>query len=604
MLAPLATLAAASLALAQGSSSTIQLQLRIVPQIGLPADAGGVIDLPGTVHQPIDSDGQTRRFEIQYRLVDLDDTDDIVPAGLVSGNLRIIAFGSAGSSVLERALLSRFEAQLASSTPPVSPDLSGNNSNAARGMHRPFRGPIPLSGGCGPAPGNNCPSNGVFSADRLTISGITPLSLSAPNQYTPGGDDGLGEWYGLYSFNFLSAGGAGAITFTASFDADQTTGSRFGFFNGADPVPWTGANALPAAASLQIRTPGGCCIADTCLITTPDDCAAMSGHLTGANTCAPGPCCPAVSFASLPTNVNASLGQSLELTATVNSAAPLSFRWQRNGIDLFDDSRITGAATPTLRISSTTFDDLGSYILAVTSCGGPAGGGRTIQTPAAQLRLCGVNPIEAPLDVTVRESQTNVVLRTPAAITESQTQLRWFKNGLPIPPGTCAALTMTGATYTIARVSEGDAGIYHALITTPTGCEYTSPPIVLTVVPCGPAILQHPARPTVRIGDTASFTVVAEAGTHTYRWRRNGIDLAIDSTGRVSGFATPTLTITGLRDSDAGAIDVVVSNACSATVSRAAILSPTACTADTDRSGGVTLDDLFLFLQGYFAGCP
>lgn len=246
----LAVAALAGAAFGQGQTTDqVQLQLRLVPQTGLPADA--VVDHVGDQHpDTLTGAGQVFRFEVQYRLVDLNTGDAFFPAGLTAGNLRITASGGTGNGQLERALISRFEAQQAGSTPPTSPDTSGNPTGAflgAAGLHRPFRGGIPA-----PAPNNDNPANGIFSGDNLEISGITPLSLSQSDQ----NEDGA--WYGLYSFNFVSGSSAGPdnITLTVAFDADPTTGNRFGFFTDGDPVPVTSPNATGDTATIVVPAPG------------------------------------------------------------------------------------------------------------------------------------------------------------------------------------------------------------------------------------------------------------------------------------------------------------------------------------------------------------
>lgn len=247
----LAIAALAGSALGQNSSNAVQLQLRIVPQDGLPP--GVVTDLASS--PTVTGSGQTRRFEVQYRIFDQNTGDTVVPAGLVSGALRItLTGGAAGNSTLTRALLTRSEAQLAGANPPPNPDSSGANNNGAEGLHRPFRGGIPS-----PAPNNTNPANGVISADSKTISGITPLSLAQSDQGNINAGQDNATWYGLYSFNIVSGSsiGNGDATITAQFDADMTTMNRFGFFNDADPVPWTSQNAQAATATQSfIPAPG------------------------------------------------------------------------------------------------------------------------------------------------------------------------------------------------------------------------------------------------------------------------------------------------------------------------------------------------------------
>lgn len=67
-------------------------------------------------------------------------------------------------------------------------------------------------------------------------------------------------------------------------------------------------------------------------------------------------------------------GESLTLTATVTSTPPAAMQWRRNGIDLFDGGRITGATSPALTINPVVASDAGSYdLVAFSPCGQTAG---------------------------------------------------------------------------------------------------------------------------------------------------------------------------------------------------------------------------------------
>lgn len=69
---------------------------------------------------------------------------------------------------------------------------------------------------------------------------------------------------------------------------------------------------------------------------------------------------------------------------------------------------------------------------------------------------------------------------------------------------------------------------------------------------------------------------------------------------------TPTLVLSYASLPDNGsAFDCVATNSCSASQSNPAGLSVAwACPADFDHSGKVTVQDLFEFLEAWFAGCP
>jgi hypothetical protein len=234
---------------AQPDPDTISLQLRMVPQIGLPGDVGGVIDLGGTVHQPVTGPGQIRRFEVQYRIIDHEPGDEFDPAGLTSLQMRISIVGG-GDAALDFALLSHFETSQAGATPPVSPDLSGPGSTRRPRLHRPFSGGLP---GAPDAEGFRLPGPG---GPNQVINGITPLSLSQNDQNETSGN----AWYGLFSFNYISGSIAAPATITTEILADAVTGNRFGYFIDGDPVPKVNANATGASASVPIPAPGSAAV--------------------------------------------------------------------------------------------------------------------------------------------------------------------------------------------------------------------------------------------------------------------------------------------------------------------------------------------------------
>ncbi|MCW5764934.1 MAG: hypothetical protein KIT68_03035 [Phycisphaeraceae bacterium] len=94
---------------------------------------------------------------------------------------------------------------------------------------------------------------------------------------------------------------------------------------------------------------------------------------------------------------------------------------------------------------------------------------------------------------------------------------------------------------------------------------------------------QHPVVQTLRVGQSASFTVGATTSqnppTLAYQWRKQNSGGAFvnlvegQSGGRYTGVASPTLTITDLACPDTGRYDCIVTDACGSAPSRAGGLS-------------------------------
>jgi formylglycine-generating enzyme required for sulfatase activity len=63
-------------------------------------------------------------------------------------------------------------------------------------------------------------------------------------------------------------------------------------------------------------------------------------------------------------------GGNATFTVTANGSGSLAYRWQRNGLYLTDDSRITGTRSSTLQITHCSASDIGSYAVLVSNPNG------------------------------------------------------------------------------------------------------------------------------------------------------------------------------------------------------------------------------------------
>ncbi len=177
---------------------------------------------------------------------------------------------------------------------------------------------------------------------------------------------------------------------------------------------------------------------------------------------------------------------------------------------------------------------------------------------------------------------------------------RWQKNGSNLSDGG-RIFGSDNHTLQIADVVSGDVGNYRCVVSN-LGGEATSNTAALSVKVVT-AITVHPQSQTIDLGATATLTVAGSgAGTVSYRWQKNGVDL--NNGGTMSGVTTPTLQITDFAPLDEGSYRCMVSADCGSLPSDVALLdvyTPPPIPGDFDGDGDVDLDD-FAFLQACFTG--
>ena len=153
------------------------------------------------------------------------------------------------------------------------------------------------------------------------------------------------------------------------------------------------------------------------------------------------------SIVSQPKAVTVTAGQAAVFQVTATGTAPLGYQWQRNGVN------VPGATTATLTINNAQAANAGDYRVVVSN------GAGNVTSTIAKLT---VNPLVAapsivsqPQAVTVTEGQMAVFYVT-ATGTEPLIY-QWQHNGVTVPGGTTATLTINNAKPT-------DAGEYRVII--------------------------------------------------------------------------------------------------------------------------------------------
>jgi hypothetical protein len=113
---------------------------------------------------------------------------------------------------------------------------------------------------------------------------------------------------------------------------------------------------------------------------------------------------------------------------------------------------------------------------------------------------------------------------------------------------------------------------------------------------------KQPASQNVSLGASVLLSLIADSsGPLTYQWQRNNAPL--DDTPNVLGTHTPTLQIRAVGASDLGSYTCFVTDGCNdSRTSNAAAL--TSCPPDFNGDGVVSVQDIFDFLNAWFAGNP
>lgn len=167
----------------------------------------------------------------------------------------------------------------------------------------------------------------------------------------------------------------------------------------------------------------------------------------------------------------------------------------------------------------------------------------------------------------------------------------WQRDGVLVVDGPRVSGAET-ATLTLYQVNPADGGAYRCLVETADGETISGPGQLVVLV--APAITGHPVAQTATVNSTASLTCSATGSEPLeYRWLRANAEL-VDGP-RISGAATPVLTLSMLTEADAGSYRCRVRNdlgeALSSTASLAVGQPPTitASPQDATASRGATI---------------
>ena len=278
---------------------------------------------------------------------------------------------------------------------------------------------------------------------------------------------------------------------------------------------------------------------------------------------------------SVPVNNIQVAGQAASFWVSANGGAPLSYQWQRNGVD------IPGATDNTYTVSAVTTADNGATYRAVVS--------NALSRVTSVAATLTVQPAPADPALTVPPADLIVASGQSArfAVTATGTaplSYQWRKNGQNLPGATTSTLI-------VSVVLLPDSGALYSVVVTGAAGTTTGTGAMLTVLP-GPGVpimLAPVERQRVVPNQSGRFVVQAWSPTVpvSYQWQRCTFSTpwANIPGATAAAYDTPPASLT-----DTGTLyRCVVTNAAGSTASMSDMLLVTATTkSPTDITSALT----------------
>jgi sugar lactone lactonase YvrE len=263
--------------------------------------------------------------------------------------------------------------------PPTATQAIANCALMAGTAAAAFR-PVTASGGTMPysfsiAPA--LPSGLVLNTSTGAISG-TPAAALAATTFTVTVTDGSSAT----SRNTFNLTVNGSLTTSLAIpSASLVAGTAAGAFTpvtaagGTGPYAFTIAPALPAGLTINASTgaitgtPTAPSAAAIYAVTVTDNIGATASKAFSLTVSA---VATAPTITTSPVGKAIGVGTGVTFTVVAGGTSALTYQWAKDGVNLTNDSRITGATTATLSIAAVTTADSGSYAVIVHNATGNA----------------------------------------------------------------------------------------------------------------------------------------------------------------------------------------------------------------------------------------
>ena len=238
------------------------------------------------------------------------------------------------------------------------------------------------------------------------------------------------------------------------------------------------------------------------------------------------------SIVSQPASQIVPAGSSVEFSVGLCGTPPYSYQWLQNGIAISD------ATNPVLRLNNLQLSQSGQYAVVVSN---PAG---SITSQVATLIVQSPPSIAAPPSSIVATGYTTVMFHVVPEGTPPF-QFQWLFQGTNIPGATNSSLILT-------NIESSRAGTYQAIIFNTAGSITSAPASLQVLMP--PRLTVPLENVTATNGSNVLITAVATGDPPLfYQWYFNGEPLP--------SATNSTLTFANIQPSNAGAYQIVVSNA-------------------------------------------